>query len=293
MSKFVRYVLKFSCIAVGLALALAMPARADRSGRLLATGGVTQLEGSAGGGLVPWALIAGLGTDAEVGGSAFCTQVRPQDFRLSSCGVAVGLADRLELSYARQRFDLGTTVPGKSIRLDVVGAKLRLWGDAVYDQDRWTPQLALGVQYKDNKDYSLVPALLGARSGRDADWYLAATKLWLDGLWGRFTLVDLTLRSTRANQMGILGFGGDRSAGRSLNLEASTALFLTDALALGLEYRQKPDALSAFHEDDFSDAFLAWFPSKHLSLTLAWAQLGTIADKQNQHGAYLSLQLAL
>ena len=42
--------------------------------RLLATGGVSQVEGSGGGGLVPWALITGLGTVDEVGGSAFCTK---------------------------------------------------------------------------------------------------------------------------------------------------------------------------------------------------------------------------
>lgn len=39
--------------------------------RLLATGGVMQIEGSAGGGLTPWALIAGYGTREEIGASAF------------------------------------------------------------------------------------------------------------------------------------------------------------------------------------------------------------------------------
>ena len=37
--------------------------------RLLATGGVMQIEGSAGGGLTPWALIAGYGTREENGAS--------------------------------------------------------------------------------------------------------------------------------------------------------------------------------------------------------------------------------
>jgi len=275
-------------------LSLGFPGAADAaSSRLLATGGVMQIEGSAGGGLTPWALIAGLGSNREIGGSAFCTRVAPQDFRLDSCGLAIGLRDRVELSYARQTFGLGTTVPGEEIRVDVVGAKLRLVGDAVYDQDRWLPQIALGLQYKHNRDFDFVPTLLGARHGSDTDFYLAATKLWLDGIGGRFTLIDLTLRSSRANQLGILGFGGDRGDGRSLLVEGSAAVFVTDAIALGLEYRQKPDRLSVFREDDFGDLFVAWFPSKHFSITAAWAKLGNVADKSGQQGLYLSLQGSL
>src|SRR5579863_9385461 len=94
--------------------------------RLLATGGVMQIEGSAGGGLTPWALIAGLGTDTQVGASAACTRVQPQDFVLESCGIAAGIANRVEVSFARQHFDLGTTVPGHTIGQSIVGAKLRV-----------------------------------------------------------------------------------------------------------------------------------------------------------------------
>src|SRR5438874_9832371 len=34
-------------------------------GRLLATGGATQIEGSAGGGIVPWAVLSGYATRSE------------------------------------------------------------------------------------------------------------------------------------------------------------------------------------------------------------------------------------
>src|SRR5690242_11072838 len=123
-------------LPVFLGLALATQAMAG-SNRLLATGGVSQLEGSAGGGLTPWALIAGLGTDEQIGGNAFCTEVRPQAFALRSCGLAVGVRDRVEFSFASQRFDLDEIIPGESISQKVFGAKVRLFGDAVYDQDRW------------------------------------------------------------------------------------------------------------------------------------------------------------
>jgi len=258
--------------------------------RLLATGGVTQIEGAAGGGLSAWALIAGLGTRDQIGASGFCTAVEPEDFKLTSCGLNVGLYDRVELSYARQRFDLGTTVPGESIRQDVFGVKVKLYGDAVFAQDSLWPQISLGAQYKENKDFDFVPALLGARDGSDIDYYLAATKIWLAGIAGRTTLVNGTLRATRANQLGILGFGGDRKAGYSLEPEMSTAVFVTDHIVAGAEYRMKPDNLSVFEEDDYWDAFVAFIPLKNVSLTLAYVDLGNIADKADQRGWYASLQ---
>ena len=49
-----------------------VPARAGD--RLDGTGAVTQIEGAAGGGLVPWALIGGLGTDDQIGATAVATE---------------------------------------------------------------------------------------------------------------------------------------------------------------------------------------------------------------------------
>ncbi|MBC8027395.1 MAG: DUF3034 family protein, partial [Steroidobacteraceae bacterium] len=214
-------------VCVLLALIGAAPLAVGGSNRLLATGGVMQIEGSAGGGAVPWALIAGLGTDAQIGGSAFCTKVHVQKFELASCGLAIGFHDRVEISYARQRFDLDEIIPGESIGVDVAGIKIRAFGDAVYDQDRWYPQLSVGAQYKRNKDFDFVPALLGARDDADIDLYVAATKVYLAGPFSRTWLMNGTLRATRGNQFGILGFGGDRKDGRSLNLELSAAMFVT------------------------------------------------------------------
>ncbi|MBK8324011.1 MAG: DUF3034 family protein [Betaproteobacteria bacterium] len=258
--------------------------------RLVVTGGAQQLEGSAGGGLVPWALIAGYGTRDQVGGSAFVTRVRTNDFDLTAGGLAVGLFDRVELSLARQRFDAGAVVPGLVLRQDILGAKWRLTGDALYDQDSPWPQVALGLQHKRNRDMA-IPEALGAKRGSDTDLYAAFTKLWLAGFAGRNVLANLTVRSTRANQMGLLGFGGDKEDRRRLEAEGSVALMLGDRLAVGAEYRGKPDNLSALREDDFSDVFVAWFPNKRVAVTLAWTRLGSIAGLGGQEGAYLSVQL--
>ena len=131
--------------------------------RLLATGGVMQIEGSAGGGLTPWALIAGYGTREEIGASAFYTHAKTNDdFDMDLAGFAVGFNNRVEISYGQQRLGLSDTVPGEHIRMHTLGAKVRLFGDAVYDQDTWMPQVAAGIQVKHNEDFDKVPKALGA-----------------------------------------------------------------------------------------------------------------------------------
>ena len=71
---------------------------ADSSGRLLATGGVSTIEGAGGGGLSTWALITGYGTDSQIGANVHYTGAKTRDYSLQSGGVAIGLYDRVELS---------------------------------------------------------------------------------------------------------------------------------------------------------------------------------------------------
>jgi len=132
----------------------------------------------------------------------------------------------------------------------VTSLKIRLAGDAVFDQDRALPQVAIGAQFKHNRDFALVPSALGAKRTDDVDIYLAATKVWLAGPAGRTVLASVGLRATRANQFGILGFGGDRNDSRRLLPEAAAAIFINDQLLLGAEWRAKPDNLSVFRENN-------------------------------------------
>ena len=261
--------------------------------RLLATGGVTQLEGAAGGGLTPWALMAGYGTDDQIGFSAFYTQARTRGgFEVDSGGVAVAFNNRFELSVAQTKFGLSNTVPQESIRLNTLGVKLRLVGDAIYDQDLWLPQVAVGMQYKYNEDFDFVPRALGAEKSSGIDYYVSATKLFLGTVGGHNLLLNGTLQATKANQFGLLGFGGDKRDDYRLQPAFSAALMLSDNLLLGAEYRYKPDNLSAFKEDDAKDVFVTWFPHKRFSITGAYIDLGNIANKDNQTAWYLSGQLS-
>lgn len=276
-----------------LLLGLASGAACAERGRLLATGGATQFEGAAGGGLVPWAVLSGYATRDGTGGTAFATQLDSGDYRLAAAGAAWTWRNRLELSLARQRFELPTLrrrlqLPEDRFDLQVIGAKVRLAGDVVYGRG---PQLSLGVQHKRHRDFA-IPRAIGARSDRGSDVYLSATRLWLAGPFGRNLLLAGTLRSTRANQAGLLGFGGDRRRGRSLVAEASAALLLDRHWAIGVEYRQKPDNLGFAAEHDWRDVFVAWFPDKRVALTAAWVDLGAVASLPGQRAWYLSVQVS-
>ena len=283
-------------LALGLPPATAL-AQSDETGeglagKLLLTGGVTQVEGAAGGGLTPWAVIGGYGTRDQIGANAFYTRVDVDDYGLDSYGVLVGLYDRVELSVSRQKFD--TQAVGGALGLgngftftqDTFGVKVRLFGDAVLEQDSWLPQVAVGAQYKRN-DQSAVLAFVGAEDDSGVDYYLSATKLLLD----QSLLLNGTVRLTRANQFGILGFGGDRNDDYEAQFEGSFAYLLNRNLAIGGEYRMKPDNLGIAEENDAWDVFVAWAPNKHVSLTLAYVDLGNIVIADNQRGVYASLQV--
>ncbi len=127
---------------------------------------------------------------------------------------------------------------------------------------------------------------MGIRDQKDVDLYASVSRLFLSGPLDRSWLVNATVRSTKAQQIGLLGFSADRK----WVLETSTAMLLNRNLALGVEYKTKPDELSGLREDDWKDVFLAWFPNKNLTLAVAYVDLGTIAGRKNQNGYFFTLQ---
>ncbi|MDI1296577.1 MAG: DUF3034 family protein [bacterium] len=280
-------------VAATLFISLSPGAQAKslrNGGKLLLTNGIGSLEGASGGGLTPWAVIAGNETDEGIGISAHATIVEVKDYDYQSAGVAIGIRDRLEISYAHQDFntnDIGAALGlGKDYAFsqDVIGAKLRIAGDVAYDS---IPAIAIGAQYKMNNNGAVV-RLLGARDDAGVDYYASITKLFLS----RSILLSGTARLTKANQMGLLGFGGDKKDGYSLQFEGSAAWQLSRNMVVGAEVRTKPDNLGVAREDDWVDVFAALAINRHLTATIAYADLGAIATVKGQRGVLLSLQTA-
>lgn len=303
-----RHVTSSVGITLAVLMLLAAPTLASaegrsREGKLLLTGGVSSIDGAAGGGLTPWALTGSYASVGQFGASAYLTRLTTQDYGLTGYGVAASFDERIELSLARQDFDTGRTgtalgLPGLRLQQDIFAVKVRVAGDAVLDSDTWMPQIAIGLEHKQLDAGGLAPTLqaLGAND-RGTDVYLSATKLLL----AQGVLLNATLRATKANQNGLLGFGGTAHDRYKLLPEFSVAWLLRRDLAVGAEYRFKPDNLNpsllgeGLKEDDWKDLFIAWAPGKNLSLTLAWVDLGKIVPAvvdRRQSGAYLSAQVA-
>ena len=86
------------------------------------------------------------------------------DYTLKTAGLGISLFDRIELSFQRQRLDISsgltsnvfalltdgaiTNANSATIEQDIVGAKVKIFGDGVFTQNDWLPQLAIGAQYK-------------------------------------------------------------------------------------------------------------------------------------------------
>lgn len=281
--------------AISLALLVSANVVAETGSRLWATGGVTSIEGTAGGGLSPWALLGGYASDEEWGGTVSLSHAETDDYTLSAVGAGVTWNNRVELTLARQTLDLDTLVfalkndfglEQDELVQDVFGLKVRLLGDALYSP--WG-QWSAGLQHKRTRRFT-VPDAIGAVSDSGTDVYLGGSKLFFAAVMDRNLLVNATLRGTKANQGGLLGFGGDRNNSYEAMLEGSVGLFITRQWLVGTEYRQKPDNLGFATEDDWWDVFVAWVPDKRLSVTGAFVNLGDVATLEHQRGAYLSLQ---
>ena len=263
----------------------------EYNAKLLLTNAVSAVDGASGGGISNWATIAGRQETRGVGVQAHVTAVLLPDFFYQSHGVALGIADRIELSYARQNFDtqdVGAALgigQGYMLNQDVFGAKVRLFGDVVYG-NTLVPQVAVGAQYKRSLDGAVASAV-GAAHDEGVDVTLSATKLLLS----HSVLVNTTARLTKANQNGLLGFGSVLDDSYAVQFEGAVAYQFSRRFVMGTEFRTKPDNLG-LGEGDWFDVFAAYAPSDNLTVTAAYADLGSIATFTGQRGAFLQAQIA-
>lgn len=263
---------------------LAMGAHAEPGSRLWGTGGVTTIAGASGGGLTSWGVLNGYASNDEWGASLALTSATFDDYGLTVAAAALNWNNRLALSLTRQRLDLQTL--GGELEQDVVGLKLRLFGNVLYsDWGQWS----LAVEHGRLDDFALASAV-GAQDRSGTDVVLAGSKLFFAAIAGRNLLVNGGMRVTRANQVGLLGYGGDRESDYQWLGEVSGGLFLTRQWLLGAEYRQKPDNLGFAREDSWQDLFIAYIPNRSVAVTAAWVDLGSVAGLSDQTGPYLSLQ---
>ncbi|MFT8807989.1 DUF3034 family protein [Gluconobacter sp.] len=259
--------------------------------RAIGTGGMSSLEGSSGGGLASWATISGYGSDKSAGMAFHYSYVNLTNYWDQNVGASMGFFDRLELSYTHNFFQTRATGAklgignGYQFDLDVAGAKVRLFGHVA--DNTLIPQVAIGGMYKHDSDGRVIH-MVGSKHTDGADAYLAVTKLFPKvGI-----LIDTTVRFTKGNQWGIIGFGGDRDNDYHAQFEGSLGYLpsFIPGLIVGVEYRTKPRNQRFTDESNWFDVYTSYFINKHLNVTLAYVSLGTIATYKDQTGFYFSAQ---
>ncbi len=269
------------CLTLALGTSQALAAGGSK---VLATGGASSIEGAAGGGIVPWAVINGYASSDQWSLTGYASQVGVDDFTLNSYGIGLSYDDRIEVSLGRQQLQLDTL--GGELNLQLIGLKYRLAGELLYSA---MPQISVGLIHKKHLDFAL-PQAVGALDDSGTDYYLAASKVFLDAVFGRNLLLNATVRATKGQQTGLLGFDSAQMDGYQLTGEFSAVLLLNSHWAIGAEFRQKPDKLAFAREDHWRDIFVGWFINKHLSLVAGHVDLGSIATLPDQTGYYLALE---
>ena len=252
--------------------------------KVIGTGGATTIEGSAGGGIVPWAVINGYASSGQWSVTGFSNQVGVDDFSLRTIGAGFSYGNQLEVSLTKQTFALETI--GGDLKQTIVGVKYHVAGELLYTE---MPQISVGAQWKKHQNFEL-PQAVGALDDQGIDWYVAASKVWLDAFAGRNLLLNATVRATKANQTGLLGFGSANDNSYQLMTELSAAVLLTPHWAVGAEFRQKPNQLAFADEEHWRDVFTAWFINKNVSLVGGYVDLGSIAGLPNQQGYYVAVE---
>ena len=294
---------------------------AQTGSSLLLSGGVTSFEGSAGGGITSWALISGYSSKEEINGTANLQLIQAGDYQLTTAGVSVGLYDRVEVSLQRQSLDVGDSVtsnvfslltdgavptaPGTDIEQDILGIKVKLFGDALFAEKPYLPQVSLGLQYKKNRDFDTslaipsgdiplpgqgIPQILGATEDSGLDFYVSATNVWLGGALGKNLLLNLTARATKANTFGLLGFESANDDNYNIEFEGSVAIIPSPNTAIGIEWRTQSNRLGGLAEEEtIKDVFIGYFPNKTWSALVSYVDLGNLPFEPDANGFYLTV----
>ena len=183
----------------------------------------------------------------------------------TSFSVSETFFKRLEVSYGHEIVALNGA---KTIKKDSFGTKLQLISENQFDT-QWVPAVAVGGIFKRTTGAtSVVPSSKDSGS----DFYLVATKLITQT--PKPLLVSGGVLSTDARTTGVLGYDSKRKVTAFGNAD----VVLNEKFAVGAEYKQGA-RFPTFKNANYYDAHLIFFPTKDLSLILAYVNGGNEKSK--------------
>ncbi len=276
-------------------------------GRTISYSGAPLLnfEGVGGGGIVPGAHLVNPPQDGKGIGKPAVMQwagIRG-DTNFYTTGFAFSLLDRFELGYTRATLDYnrirddvkrlsGNLLdPGKDhIYMDIFHLKT-----LILKEKEFLPAFAVTAEFKFNEtiddinnNLAQVLNTIGYDDDFGVDFDFSFSKI-IPNLIICPIFVHFNIRLTRAAQAGFFGFSSDYTA----NPEISAGVLVRPDMAVGFEYRVKPDeygslALPGFtcKEDDMWDINFTYFPIERLSLSVAYCGFGNAANKDIDYAVF-------
>lgn len=264
------------------------------------------IEGYGGGGITSMAYLVNPGPEGKVFGvpALAATAVWAGKKNLQAYSISETLWRRLELSYAYDRFGIGTLdddiktqtgidIERNSVVMHNFNARLLL-----VEENAWgtkLPAVTAGVHYKSNEDIDEVDRTLGGcleqigyEKASGTEFTLVATKAFNSCWTGhRPLMLSGGLRNSAAAQLGFLGFGPERST----TFEGNVVYMLTDNIVLGYEYRQKKNPYGEIPgligpEEDWQAIDACWVVNKHLTLTGGWGILGNLCNTEENDAVF-------
>lgn len=250
--------------------------------------------------LTPTALLVNPGPPGTVFGkpafSAAFVDIGEKDFE--AVAVTWTLWRRLELGYGFNRLGLGDLprdirratgidIGTHDVHLHNFNARLNIIQENQWDQT-WLPAVTVGAHYKYNDNIDKINRRLGDlldtigyNDNDGVDFTLTASKHLT--FLPRPVLVSAGARASKGAQLGLLGFTSDYH----VTFEGHAVMFVTDRLAVGAEYRQKPDQLGRIPglirgEDDWWDVCAAYIINDQMTVKAAVGDFGTIANHRDQ-----------
>jgi Protein of unknown function (DUF3034) len=213
---------------------------------------------------------------------------------LHTIGVTMVFFNRIELGYGVNFLNVGSlqddivSAVGVKIRdhvtLHHINARVLLVEENSFDMP--LPAITAGVHFKYNDGISRINDQLGGALGgigydqsHGIDYTLTATKMFPELAFGRPVILTAGLRNSNASQIGLLGFGENRT----WTVEGSVVTLPLDNVALAYEFRQKGNPYDKLgdlidREQNWHAFSASWVVSDRLTLTAVYGLLGNVAN---------------
>ncbi len=267
------------------------------------------IEGYGGGAITPMAYLVNPGPkDAIFGAPATAfSYVNLGHKNLQAFTFTETLFQRIELGYGLDRLGLGTlpndiedattvNINREQVYLHNFNLRGLLLEENSFDTG-FLPALTAGAHFKINEGVDDINDILGGalesigyEHDYGVDYTLTASKM-IPKVFSRPLILSAGLRNSEAAQLGLLGFGDDRTT----TFEGNAAYLPTDWLLVAYEFRQKANPYEKIpglvdEENNWHAVDVSWIANAHTTVVAGWGAFGNLANAKANGAWWLQLK---